>query len=154
MSEQKKELQLLIEKKLAELGVELVDLEFKREVVGKVLRLFIDEPGSVDLNRCEQVSQALSSLLDEADIIKGSYFLEVSSPGLERRLTKPEHFQRFSGHKVKLQLKEKIKERKKFSGKLAAADETGIIIETQEGKFHFNYDQIEKANLIYEFSEG
>jgi len=154
MSEVKQELQLLIEKKLGELGVELVDLEFKREAAGRVLRLFIDEPGGVDLNRCEQVSQALSSLLDEADIIKGSYFLEVSSPGLERRLTKPQHFQRFSGRKVKLQLKEKVAGRKKFSGKLAAADERGIIIETEAGKFYFNYEQIEKANLIYEFSEG
>lgn len=154
MSELKQELQLLIEKKLGELGVELVDLEFKREAAGKVLRLFIDEPGGVDLNRCEQVSQALSSLLDEADVIKGSYFLEVSSPGLERRLTKPQHFQRFSGHKVKLQLKEKVNGRKKFSGKLAATNETGIIIETEKEKFHFNYDQIEKANLIYEFNEG
>lgn len=140
-----------VEKELEKLGAELVDIEFKREPIGRVLRIFVDQPGGVDLDACERISQKLSVVLDELNLIKESYFLEVSSPGLERRLTKPEHFQRFVGSKIKVQLREKINGRKKFSGRLEKANESGIIIVDEQQKFSFRYDQIEKANLVFEF---
>lgn len=146
-----KEVEKLVAEKIADLGVELLEVEFKREPSGRVLRLFIDQPGGVDLSTCEKVSSKVSSLLDEADIIKGSYMLEVSSPGVERRLTKPEHFQKFTGQKIKIQLKEKVNNRKKFTGDLKEANSTGIIIVSEGEKFKFNYEQIEKANLVYDF---
>jgi ribosome maturation factor RimP len=85
-------------------GVELYDMEFVKEGGNRILRLFIDKEGGVDLNDCERVSRAVSTVLDEHDPIESSYRLQVGSPGIERRIVKPEHFRRYVGHRVTIKL--------------------------------------------------
>src|SRR5690554_2185188 len=90
----------LAEQLAAPLRLEIVDVEFRREPGGRVLRVFIDKPGGVTLDDCQALSRRLSAKLDEVDPIEESYNLEVSSPGIERPLTKPKDYIRFAGHRV------------------------------------------------------
>jgi ribosome maturation factor RimP len=125
----------LLEPSIARLGYELSDLEVK--VGGKqgVLRLFIDKPDGIGLDDCEKVSRAVSALLDVEDPLPGHYDLEVSSPGLDRRLTKVEHFQRFTGEIVKVQMRFPIAGRRRFRGTLVASDDESIVVEV-DGESH------------------
>ena len=91
------ELQALLEPNIERLGYELTDLEVRLSGKGGLVRLTIDQPDGVDLDDCEKVSHAVSALLDVEDPVAGEYNLEVSSPGLDRKLTKVEHYQRFAG---------------------------------------------------------
>ena len=83
-----------------ELGMELVDVEFVKEGGRWMLRVYIDKPGGIGLDDCERVSQSLDTMLDEKDPIPQTFYLEVSSPGIERPLKKLRDFQRFCGHRV------------------------------------------------------
>src|SRR3990172_3147571 len=91
----------LIEPVIVERGLELVDIELKREAIGLVMRIYLDAlVGKISLDALGEASQAIGKVLDEADVIRQQYTLEVSSPGIDRPLTKPEHFKRFVGSKV------------------------------------------------------
>src|SRR4051794_22334246 len=106
-------------------GLELVDVEYVREREGYILRLFIDKPGGgVGLEDCTKASHAVDTVLDVEDFIPNEYHLEVSSPGLNRPLTRPEHFAKAVGKKVKVKTFGPLFEppRKNFSGVLKAAD--------------------------------
>ncbi len=85
-----------------ELGVEIWDIRFLKEGTDWFLRIFIDKPEGISINDCENMSRAIDAPLDELDPIEQSYCLEVSSPSLERELTRPEHFERYSGSPVKV----------------------------------------------------
>jgi len=87
---------------LDSLGIELVDIEFRKEGQGMILRLFIDKPGGIMLDDCAAVSRELSELLDVEEVITVEYNLEVSSPGLNRPLTKPADYERYAGKLVKV----------------------------------------------------
>lgn len=138
-----------IEPVLEDRGFELVDLEYRREPVGMVLRLFVDRPGGVDLEACSEASAVVSGKLDETDIIKSSYTLEVSSPGVERRLTKAAHFHRFIGEKVAVRTAGAIDGRKRFSGKLMGADEEKFSVEFDGRVMTFSYDEVTRVNLVF-----
>jgi len=129
------ELVKLLEPTIERLGYELSDLEVK--VGGKhgVLRVFIDKPDGIGLHDCEKVSLAVSALLDVEDPLPGHYDLEVSSPGLDRKLTKLEHFQRFEGETVKVQMRFPILGRKRFRGALVSSDDENIVVEV-DGELH------------------
>jgi ribosome maturation factor RimP len=129
------ELQNLLEPAITRLGYELVDLEANLSGKGGVLRLFIDHGDGVGLDDCEAVSNAVSALLDVEDPIPGHYDLEVSSPGLDRKLTKIEHFQRFTGQDVRVQMRFPIEGRKRFRGTLTAADDENIVVDV-DGEMH------------------
>lgn len=129
------ELQNLLEPAVTRLGYELVDLEANLSGKGGVLRLFIDHGDGVGLDDCEAVSNAVSALLDVEDPIPGHYDLEVSSPGLDRKLTKIEHFQRFTGQDVRVQMRFPIEGRKRFRGTLTAADDENIVVDV-DGEMH------------------
>jgi ribosome maturation factor RimP len=132
--------------------VELYDIEFVKESGSRILRLFIDKEGGVDLNDCERVSRAVSNVLDEHDPIPDAYRLQVGSPGIERRLSKPEHFRRYIGSKVELRLFAPYSEeapRKKFMGILTAYDEK-IILTDDEQQWTFDKKQISACKLIAE----
>lgn len=136
-------------------GLELVDLEFVREQQGWVLRVFIDKPGGrVGLDECSQVSHLLDPVLDVEDFIPQQYNLEVSSPGLNRPLRKPEHFRRAVGQKVKVKTFGPIGDppRKQFSGVLAQVEEAEVTVEVEgAGAFRIPLRDIAKAHLVFEF---
>ena len=90
----------LISKTIEDLGYELYDVVYEKEAQDYYLRIFIDSPNGIGLNDCEKVNDAINDLLDEADYIKDQYFLEVSSPGIERRLRKEKHLQASIGKKI------------------------------------------------------
>jgi ribosome maturation factor RimP len=113
-----------------------------------VIRVFIDKPEGVDLSDCEVVSKQLSALLDVEDPVPGHYVLEVSSPGLDRKLTKPEHFQRYVGHDVRIKLRTPVEGRRNFRGKLMAAGEERIEVEVDGLSYGLGVATIESARLV------
>jgi len=146
--------QSLLEPVVAAEGMELVDLEFVREHQGWILRLFIDKPGGVGLDDCTQVSRAVDTLLDVEDFIEHEYSLEVSSPGLNRPLTKPDHFRRAEGKKVKVKTYGPLgtPPRKNFSGDVRSVDAEAVTVSVEgAGEFRIPFKDIAKANLEFEF---
>ena len=117
-------------------GVSLYDLEFLKEGGDKILRLYIDKESEtgVDLNDCERVSRAAEAELDAHDPIPQAYYLEVSSPGIERKLTKPEHFARYTGHKIALKLYAPHDGRRKFTGQLTAYKDENLFLTEDDGQ--------------------
>ena len=105
---------------------ELVDVEFKKEGPHRYLRVFIDKDGGITLDDCQKVSEALSEKLDELDPIEENYFLEVSSPGLDRPLKKDADFERFKGELVEIKLYEPINGQKLLEGELVGLVEDHI----------------------------
>ncbi len=139
----------LVEPLVESKGFELIKLEYISGKQGK-LYLYIDREGGVTIDHCELISNAVSDLLDYHDPIAHAYTLEVSSPGLERPLTKKNHFERFKGEKVKIKTSEEIAGRRKFSGTLAGAGEESIVIKLEDGDdVEIPLPLIDKANLWY-----
>ena len=133
---------------LAAEGIELVDVEFKREGHGQVLRFLIDREGGVDLDACSRASETLSRMLDSEDPISSSYDLEVCSPGIERPLSRPEDFIRYSGSKAHIKTRRKILERKHFTGIIAAATEEAVTIEQEGVEVVIPYEEVSRAHLV------
>jgi ribosome maturation factor RimP len=129
------ELTRLLEPTIEQLGYELADLELKLAGRDSLVRVFIDKPEGVGLEDCETVSRQVSAVLDVEDPVPGHYVLEVSSPGLDRKLTKPAHYRRYVGDDIRVQLRFPIEGRKKFRGKLTAASEETIQIDV-DGQLH------------------
>ena len=142
------ELAKLIEPTVEGLGYELSDLEVKLGGRDGLVRLFIDQPDGIGLEDCEAVSRQVSALLDVEDPIPGNYSLEVSSPGLDRRLTKPEHFQRFTGEDVKVKLRFPLDGRRNYRGQLTAASEENIEVEVDGTSHQLPIATIESARLV------
>ncbi len=140
---------------LASEGLELVDVEYVREREGFILRMFIDKPGGgIGLEECTKASHAVDTVFDVEDFIPNEYHLEVSSPGLNRPLTRPEHFVKAVGKKVKVKTFGPLFEppRKNFTGVLKAADTEKVIVEVDgAGSFTLPLKDIAKANLEFEF---
>ncbi len=119
----------LIEEKIQKIGYELYDVEYAKEGKNYFLRIFIDSPNGIDLNDCEKVSNEINEILDEADYIKEQYFLEVSSPGIERILKKDKHLKQNIGKEVEIKLfKKDEKANKQYIGILTNYNENEIII--------------------------
>ena len=129
------ELKNLLEPSVEALGYELIELELRTGGRNGLMRLFIDAPDGIGLDDCEAVSRQVSTVLDVEDPIPGNYNLEVSSPGLDRALTKPAHFQRFTGEDVRIKLRTPVDGRRNFRGALRAADEDSIEVEV-DGQSH------------------
>jgi ribosome maturation factor RimP len=132
-------------------GYELVDLEWKNESGGWVLRFFIDKPGGVGLDDCADMSHLLSATLDVSDLIQPAYSLEVSSPGLDRPLRKESDFVRFVGKKAKIKTRRPIGEsRRNFSGILLSAEAGIIRIDVGDQVCEVPVEAVEKANLVFD----
>jgi ribosome maturation factor RimP len=142
------ELANLLEPTVERLGYELVDLEVRLGGKGGLVRLYIDKPDGIDLDDCEKVSLAVSALLDVEDPVPGNYNLEVSSPGLDRKLTKVEHFQRFEGETVKVQLRFPIEGRRRFRGTLVSSNDENIVVEVDGESFSLPLKTIDTARLV------
>ena len=150
MSADRSELIRLLEPTVEALGYELADLEISLGGPGSVLRVFIDSPHGISVDDCAAVSHQVSGLLDVEDPIPGEYNLEVSSPGLDRRLVKPEHFDRFAGSRVKVVLQESVEGRRRYKGRLV--NRQGEVVEVRVGKekFPLRIKDIKVARLVPE----
>jgi len=142
------ELARLLEPTIERLGYELSDLEVNLGGRGGIVRLFIDHPDGISLDDCEKASLAVSALLDVEDPLPGQYNLEVSSPGLDRRLTKVEHFQRFTGETLKVQMRFPIAGRKRFRGTLVSSDDEHIVVEVDGEPHSLPLATIDTARLV------
>ena len=137
----------LIEPVLTRLGYELVELEYAAGRSQAVVRLFIDTPAGITVDDCERVSRDVAALLDVDDPIPTAYTLEVSSPGFDRVLRIPAHFERFVGERVFVELKAPRAGRKRYTGVLQVATATGIELEVDKQKVEVRFDEIGKARL-------
>lgn len=132
-------------------GMELVDVEFAGRGQNAVLRIFLDKPGGITLRDCEQVSGQVGAILDVEDFIPSRYTLEVSSPGLDRRLVKPADYERFAGKQIKLVLKTPRDGRRGFRGRLRGILDGRVQLEEETGQVvGFDFAEIQKANLVVE----
>lgn len=129
-------------------GYELTDLELRIGGRDGVIRVFIDKPEGVGLEDCEAVSRQVSALLDVEDPIPGHYVLEVSSPGLDRRLTKIEHFRRFAGEDVRIKLRFPVAGRRNFQGPIRAVDDENIEVEVDGQSHQLPIATIASARLV------
>ena len=138
----------LIEPVIVERGLELVDIELKREAIGLVMRIYLDAlVGKISLDALGEASQAIGKVLDEADVIRQQYTLEVSSPGIDRPLTKPEHFKRFVGSKVLVKTEKPLEKRRQFKGMLVDAGDEGFTVEVDGERIEIDYENVTKARL-------
>lgn len=141
---------------LDSLGIELVDMDFRKEGQGMILRLFIDKSGGIMLDDCAAVSRELSALLDVEEIITVEYNLEVSSPGLNRPLTKPADYLRYAGKLVKVRTYDMVVDaagnrRKTFLGQLEGLKDGTLHLLLKEGHVAIPFDKVAKVNLEFEF---
>lgn len=127
-------------------GVSLWDVRFLKEGASWYLRVFIDSPNGISIDDCTNVSHAIDPIIDEADPIDVSYYLEVCSPGLERELTRPNHFEKSVGKTVKIKLYKAIDGVKELTGILKSAAER-VVIETENAEYSLDYKDISKARL-------
>ena len=128
-------------------GAEFYDTETATEAEQTVYRVYITHPEGVTLDICADISRELSPFLDVHPPMSGKYFLEVSSPGIERPLTKPRHFQQAIGEKVRL----KVPGQDRLRGTLIAVDDQGITVETKHGEESYTYGEIAKAKTYFEW---
>jgi ribosome maturation factor RimP len=128
-------------------GMELVEIEYRREPSGWVLRLILDKEGGVTLNDCTRISQEAGRSLDVEDVIQTPYTLEVSSPGLTRPLKTEKDFLKYRGRLVKLRTIDPIQDRRQFKGRLLGVSENGVEIEVDGGVFNIPLANVAKANL-------
>lgn len=126
--------QKIVAEPVLKLGYELVDIEFQKEQARWVLTLFIDKEGGVSLDDCERVSRAVEPLLDDKDPIAQSYFLCVSSPGLDRPLKNESDFKRALGKDVEIKLYLRREKKKEYIGKLLGFNALSISVLCKDGK--------------------
>src|SRR6059036_2134991 len=124
-------------------GLEIFDVQFRREANGMVLRIQIDRPGpaakaedSVSVEDCAHVSRDLSAILDVEDVVPTAYTLEVSSPGLDRPLRGADDYRRFAGRRAKLVMREPVDGQKYFRGRLGGVDQDAVLIDAEDGRRH------------------
>jgi len=136
----------LIKETVENQGVELWDVRFLKEGASWYLRVFIDKPEGINIDDCTNVSHAIDPVIDEADPIDKSYYLEVCSCGIERELVKPWHFEKVIGEKIKVKLYKAVDGLKEIEGTLVSFDET-VKLEAEGKTYEFDFKEISKANL-------
>ena len=140
-------LRALLEPPVENLGYELVHLEFSSQDKNAILRVYIDAPGGIQVDDCATVSRQLSVVLDVEDPLNSSYFLEVSSPGLDRPLVKPEHFRQFVGDKARIVMATHILGRRRFTGQMMEAGIDAVVLEVDGESYELPYKDMESAQL-------
>ncbi len=140
-------------------GLEIFDVQFRREAPGMVLRVQLDRPGPaataqdcVSVDDCARVSRDLSAILDVEDVVPTAYTLEVSSPGLDRPLRRDDDYQRFTGRRAKIVMRERVDGQGFFKGRLGGLDGDAVLIDADDGRRHrVPLTVITRANLEVEF---
>jgi ribosome maturation factor RimP len=140
----------LLEPVVAELGLQLWELEFAPQARGGLLRLYIDSDAGITVEDCERVSRAVSDVLDSDDPIPGEYTLEVSSPGWDRVLRTAAHFARFMGERARVELKTAMAGRKRFTGRLLNVDDQAVTLDVDGATVVLPLALLHKARLAPE----
>ena len=143
--------QNLLENTIINLGYELYDVIYEKEGKDFYLRIFIDKESGISINDCEYVNNNINDILDEADYIKDAYFLEVSSPGLERTLRKDKHFISQIGNEIYIKLYSKKKKKKEFIGILEDYNENDITINVNNKSVKIDKKNIAIAKTVFNF---
>ncbi len=141
----------LLEPILDERGYELVDVEYLSKHGKWILRIYIDKNGGITIDDCAQVSEEFGDLLDIKEVIKHEYVLEVSSPGVNRPLKKEKDFTRAIGQKIRVTISAPINGRRNFKGYLQGFQDRTLHLEIDGKRISLPWQEIEKANLVYEF---
>jgi len=132
-------------------GMEVVEVEVKGGGRNQLVRISIDKPEGVTHADCERISQQVGTILDVEDVVPGHYTLEVSSPGLERKLLKPGDYERFLGKKAKVTLRAPVENQRHWEGTLAGFADGVISLDAAGRQIRFPFEQVEKANLKFEW---
>ena len=144
---------ILLQDKISELGYELYDVEYAKEGKNYFLRIFIDKEDGIDLNDCEKVNDGIMDLLDSADYIKEQYFLEVSSPGIERIIRKEKHFDSAMGEAIEVKLYKPINKEKDLEGILTGYDEETITMTYENDEISVPRSNIAQIKTKYNWDE-
>ena len=151
MAKIEEKVEQLVKDPIEKLGYSLYDVEYVKEGPEYYLRIYIDKESGIDLNDCEKVSNEINEILDKADYIKEQYYLEVSSPGIERRLRKDKHLEQNISKNVEIKLFKKDNNGKKeYTGKLKAFNQEEIRIETDK-EIAIERKNIAQIKTIYEW---
>jgi ribosome maturation factor rimP len=151
MAKIEEKVEQLVKDPIEKLGYSLYDVEYVKEGPEYYLRIYIDKESGIDLNDCEKVSNEINEILDKADYIKEQYYLEVSSPGIERKLRKDKHLEQNISKNVEIKLFKKDNNGKKeYIGKLKAFNQEEIIIETDK-EITIERKNIAQIKTIYEW---
>ncbi|CDE55258.1 ribosome maturation factor RimP [Clostridium sp. CAG:269] len=151
MAKIEEKVEQLVKNPIEKLGYSLYDVEYVKEGPEYYLRIYIDKESGIDLNDCEKVSNEINEILDRADYIKEQYYLEVSSPGIERKLRKDKHLEQNISKNVEIKLFKKDNNGKKeYTGKLKAFNQEEIIIETDK-EIAIERKNIAQIKTIYEW---
>jgi ribosome maturation factor RimP len=144
------QLRSLIEPVVTGMGFELWGVEYLTQGRYSVLKIFIDSENGIDVDDCASVSRQVGSLLDVEEPLRGQYTLEVSSPGMDRRLFTFEQFDLMKGFQVKLKLNKPFDGKKRFTGLLVGTEDKEIVLRVGEEETLFPYEMIDRANVVPE----
>ena len=133
------------------LGYDIYDIQYVKEGQNNYLRIFIDKDGIKDINDCEKVNNAINDILDKEDPIKDSYFLEVSSPGLERVLRKKEHFEKQLNSEIFIKLFKAVDGMKELTGILTSVNDENISIQSNGTEYNVEFKNISIAKTTFDF---
>jgi len=145
------DLESMVEPVVKTAGMELVELTFRREGGGKILRVTVDREQGLDLDTISEISRKISRRLDAEGFDPGPYSLEVSSPGVERPLRRPEDFAKRIGQKVKVKTTEEVDGSRVHVGALTGADEQGVTVATEAGERRLEHEGIASARTVFEW---
>ena len=134
------------------MGIELWDVEYVKEGADMYLRFTIDRDGGVGIEDCERWSRAVDPMLDEADPIEGPYYLEVSSPGVERTLTRDEHVARMAGSEVEVKLFSPVDGKRSVTGILKGRDGEAVTLETGDGEVRLDRAAVAKVTTVFHWN--
>lgn len=150
MASIEEKVECLLKPIIEKIGYELYDVEYAKEGKNYFLRIFIDSKNGIDLNDCEKVNNAINDILDEENYIKEQYFLEVSSPGVERILKKDRHLKQNIGKQINIKLFKKDENgAKEYIGKLKEFNEKDITIIQEENQINIERKNIAQVKIIY-----
>ena len=144
------QLRSLIEPVVTGMGFELWGVEYLTQGRYSVLKIFIDSENGIDVDDCASVSRQVGSLLDVEEPLRGQYTLEVSSPGMDRRLLTFEQFDLMKGSQVKLKLNKPFDGKKRFTGLLVGTEDKEVVLRVGEEETLFPYEMIDRANVVPE----
>jgi ribosome maturation factor RimP len=139
----------LLEPVIAAQGMEILEVEYRRESAGWVLRIFLDSERGISVEDCAAVSRVVGDLLDVTDLIPNAYNLEVSSPGIDRPLRRLDHFQKYIGYIIEVRTISPIQNRRNFKGELKEASSECVVIECEAGNYSISMSLIERSRLLY-----
>jgi ribosome maturation factor RimP len=145
------DLESMVEPVVQTAGMELVELTFRREGGGKILRVTVDRDEGLDLDTISEISKKISRRLDAEGFDPGRYSLEVSSPGVERPLKRPEDFAKRVGEKVKVKTAEPVEGIHVHVGRLVQADDIGVTVATEAGEHRLPFGEIVAARTVFEW---